>query len=126
MGQTAELLDSVRENVRIEDASEEFQGLYNALLALIGPELAKTYHEAGYVSFRNEDFPAAIENFLRAVYYDPNNAEALLDLGNAYRRNGDAVNAVTIYNRVIELFPDTDLARKAGQWLHDYNEGDTE
>ncbi|MBQ3907048.1 MAG: tetratricopeptide repeat protein [Acetatifactor sp.] len=126
VGQTAELLDSVRENVRIEDASEEFQGLYNALLALIGPELAKTYHEAGYVSFRNEDFPAAIENFLRAVYYDPNNAEALLDLGNAYRRNGDAVNAVTIYNRVIELFPDTDLARKAGQWLHDYNEGDTE
>ncbi|MBR6478172.1 MAG: tetratricopeptide repeat protein [Lachnospiraceae bacterium] len=124
IGQTAELLDRVRENVKIEDTSEEFQGLYQALLALIGPELATTYREQGYVSFRNEDFTSAIESYSKAVYYDPNNAEALLDLGNAYRRNGDAVEAVTIYNRVIELFPDSDTARKAKQWLSDYDEGE--
>ncbi|MBO4515544.1 MAG: tetratricopeptide repeat protein [Lachnospiraceae bacterium] len=124
IGQTAELLDHVRENVKIEDTSEEFQGLYQALLALIGPELATTYREQGYVSFRNEDFTSAIESYSKAVYYDPNNAEALLDLGNAYRRNGDAVEAVTIYNRVIELFPDSDTARKAKQWLSDYDEGE--
>ena len=126
VGLTAERLDHVRENVKIEEASEEFQGLYNALLALIGPELAKTYHEAGYVAFRNEDFKAAIDNYLKAVYYDPNNAEALFDLGNAYRRDGDSVNAVTIFNRVIELFPETDTARKAKQFLVDYDAGETE
>lgn len=117
VGQTAEKLDQVRENVKMEETSEEFQSLYNALLAIIGPELSKTYHEEGYVSFRNEDFASAVESYKKAVYYDPNNAEALLDLGNAYRRNEEYANASDTYNRVIELFPDTDYARKAKNWL---------
>ena len=33
------------------------------------------------------------------------------------------MNAVTIYNRVVELFPDSDAARKASQWLASYDEG---
>lgn len=115
--QTAEKLESIREGVNLETTSEEFRALYQSILHLIGPELAVSYHEAGYVSFRNEDFGSAIESFSKAVYYDPGNAEALLDLGNAYRRNEDMVNAVASYNKVIELFPDTDYARKAGQWL---------
>ena len=123
VSQTAERLDQVRDNVKIEETSEEFQGLYNVLLGIIGPELAVSYHEAGYVSLRNRDFDSAIESFSKAVYYDPGNAEALLDLGNAYRGNEDAVNAVTVYNRVIELFPDSDAARKAKQWLASYDEG---
>lgn len=126
VSQTAERLDHVRENVKIEETSEEFQSLYNALLALIGPELAQTYRDSGYVSFRNKDYGSAIESYSKAVYYDPNNADALLELGDAYRMNEDSVNAVTIYNRVIELFPESDTARRAKQWLHDYSEGDAE
>lgn len=116
---TAEKLDQVRENVKLEDASEEFRGLYNVLLGIIGPELSVTYHEAGYISFRNDDFDSAIEKYLMAVYYDPANAEALYDLGNAYRRKGDMVSATATFNKVIDLFPDTDWARKAGQFLVD-------
>ena len=124
--QTAERLDHVRENVKIEEASEEFQTLYQALLGIIGPELAISYHDAGYVSLRNEDFTSAIDSFSKAVYYDPNNAEALLDLGNAYRKNGDSINAIETFNRVIELFPDTDTARRAKQWLVDYDDNPAE
>ncbi len=116
---TAEKLDQIRENVKIEEASEEFQALYRVLLGIIGPELSASYHEAGFVSFRNDDYDSAIEKYLKAVYYDPSNAEALYDLGNAYRRKGDAVNAIATFNKVIDLFPDTDWARKAGQFLVD-------
>ncbi|MBQ6095685.1 MAG: tetratricopeptide repeat protein [Lachnospiraceae bacterium] len=123
VGQTAELMDQVRENVKVEETSEEFQELFNVLLGIIGPELATTYNDAGYVSLRNKDYESAIESFAKAVYYDPKNSEALLGLGNAYRGNEDAVNAVTIYNRVVELFPDSDAARKATQWLASYDEG---
>ncbi|MBR4734073.1 MAG: tetratricopeptide repeat protein [Lachnospiraceae bacterium] len=126
VSQTAERLDHVRETIKIEETSEEFQSLYNSLLALIGPELAQTYRDSGYVSFRNKDYGSAIESYSKAVYYDPNNADALLELGDAYRMNEDSVNAVTIYNRVIELFPESDTARRAKQWLHDYSEGDAE
>lgn len=117
ISQTAEKLDQVRESVKLEEQSEEFLALYNSLLRMIGPELSKTYHDQGYASLRAEDFDSAVESFLKAVYYDPNNAEALLNLGNAYRRKGDTVNAIAAYNKVIELFPDTDYARKASDWL---------
>lgn len=118
-GLTAEKLDQVRENVKLEEASEEFRSLYNVLLGIIGPELSVSYHDAGYVSLRHEDFDSAIENFTKAVYYDPANAEALLNLGNAYRGKGDTVSAIATYNKVIDLFPDTEWARKAKQWLVD-------
>lgn len=125
--QTAEKLDQVRENVKLEEQSEEFLALYNSLLHMIGPELSKTYHDQGYASLRAEDFESAIESFSKAVYYDPGNAEALLNLGNAYRRQGDTVNAIAAYNKVIELFPDTDYARKASDWLmNDALEGMTD
>ena len=123
ISQTAEKLDHVRENVNVEEASEEFQSLYKTLLGMIGPQLSKNYHDAGFVSFRNEDFGSAIDNFTKAVYYDPTNAEALLDLANAYRRNEDTVKAMETYNKVVELFPDSDWARKAKQWLNDGMEG---
>ncbi len=119
VNQTAEKLEDIRTNLNLEEMSEQFRGLYDSLLKLIGPDLSKNYHDAGYTFFRNKDFEAAIENFEKAVYYDPSNGEALLDLGNAYRGNEDLVNAAAVYNRVIELFPDTDWARKAGQWLPD-------
>ena len=115
--QTAEKLEQVRENVKLEEQSLEFVSLYNTLLSLVGPELSKTWREQGYVSLRAEDYDAAIESFSKAVYYDPNNAEALLNLGDAYRLKEDSVNAIAAYNKLVELFPDTDYATKAGNWL---------
>lgn len=115
--QTAERLEWLRENVKIEDTSEEFQGLFGELVSLIGPQLSKEFCSAGSTSVMSQNYDAAIESFKKAVYYDPNNAEALLYLGNAYRLSGDAVNALTVYNSVIELFPNTDEAKRAADWL---------
>jgi len=115
--QTAEMLEKISEKVKLEETSLDYQALYHSLLGIIGPELAKTYFDAGKVSFQNEDFGSAVENFQKAVYYDPGNAEALMDLGNAYRRGEDEMNARATYNKVIELFPDSEWSRKANQWL---------
>lgn len=119
IAQTAEKLDGVKQSIKVEEASADFQALYTSLLRIIGPSLSETYNDQGYVSLRNEDFPSAIESFSKAVYYDPGNADALLNLGNAYRRNEDMVNAIATFNQVMELFPDSDQARKAKQWLDD-------
>ncbi|MBP5281803.1 MAG: tetratricopeptide repeat protein [Lachnospiraceae bacterium] len=118
VGLTAEKLDEVRETVKIEETSEEFQSLYNALLGIIGPKLSKDYADQAAISLRSQDYDSAIASYSKAVYYDATNADALLGLGNAYRGSGDSVNAYTIYNRVIELFPDTDQARTAKNWLN--------
>lgn len=115
--QTAEKLDAIRESVRLEDTSPGFQTLYASILHVIGPNLAIAYYEEGYSSLRNRDFESAIESLSRAVYYDPNNDAALLALGSAYRGNEDMVKATECFNKVMELFPETDSARKAKQWL---------
>ena len=117
--QTAANLESIAQNVKLEETSEAFQKLYNTLLGTIGPELSETYYTQGYEAYRSEDFPAAIESLTKAVYYDATNAEALFQLGNAYRRNNDKENAIATYDKVIELFPDTDEARKSQNYKED-------
>lgn len=117
--QTAVKLEGIASNVTIEDTSEAFQDLYHTLLATIGPELSRTYYEDGYTAYRSEDYKAAIENLARAVYYDSSNSEALYQLANAYRKNGDEENALITYQKIVELFPDTEMARKAQQYINE-------
>ena len=117
--QTGENLESIAQSVNIEDTSQAFQGLYNVLLGIVGPQLSQTYYAEGTTAYNDEDYGAAIESFTRAVYYDAANAEALYSLADAYRLNGDTENAVATYDRVIELFPDTDRARRAQRYRDD-------
>ena len=114
--QTAANLESIAASVNIEDTSSAFQSLYSTLLATIGPNLSVDYYTEGYTAMRNEDYTTAIENFTRAFYYDATNVEALFELGNAYRRSEDAEKAIAIYDKVIELFPETDKARRAQEY----------
>lgn len=114
--QTAASLESIAASVNIEETSEAFRRLYQTLLAAIGPELSQNYYTAGYTAYQNESFEEAITNLNRAVYYNAANIDAWYNLGNAYRRSGDNENAIAAYDKVIELFPDTDKARKSQQY----------
>ncbi len=114
--QTAANLESIAKSVNIEDTSDAFQKLYHTLLATIGPELSVKYYTDGYTALRNEEYEVAIENLSRAFYYDETNADALYELGNVYRKIEDVENAIATYDKVIELFPDTERARKAQQY----------
>ena len=114
--QTAANLESIAQNVIIEETSEAFQTLYHSLLATIGPELSQTHYTEGYNAYRSEEYAVAIESLTKAVYYDESNADALYQLGNAYRKSGDTENAIATYDKVIELFPDTGNARQAQQY----------
>ncbi len=117
--QTALNLEKIAQGINIENTSAAFQGLYNVLLTTIGPEVSATYYDTGYNAYRDEDYAVAIENLTKAVYYDVGNGDALFQLGNAYRRNEDNANAITVYTKVIELFPNTERARKSQQYIDD-------
>ena len=117
--QTALTLETISASVNVEDTSPAFQQLYNTLLAAIGPELSRTYYEEGSAAYKDNDFTLAIEKLEKAVYYDASNANALYDLGDAYRQSGDKQKAIDTYDKVIELFPDTDRARRAKRYRDD-------
>lgn len=117
--QTALNLESIAGSIVIEETSQAFQTLYNTLLNTIGPDLSETYYTEGNAAYQNDDFEAAIESLSKAVFYDATNGDALYALGNAYRRNEDTANAIATYDRVIELFPDTEWARSALRYRDD-------
>lgn len=121
---TAAELEKIAASVDIEETSDSFRQLYHTLLSSIGPQLAVTYYNDGYTAYRNEDFQTAIEKLTKAVYYDETNGDALYNLANSYRRNGDLERAVETYDKVVELFPGTERARKSQQYSDDLQTGE--
>ena len=110
---TAAELESIVQNIELEDTSEEFQDLYQTILSQIGPEVSSTYYTDGYEAFRTNDYVTAIEKLGKAAYYDAENMEAWFYLGQAYSKNGDNERATDTYDQVIERFPGTTMANRA-------------
>ena len=99
------------------DATESFKTLYQTILEAVGPVVAKGYYNTGYEAFRTEEYDTAIENLEKAFKYDATNGEALYNLAQSYNRSGDTDKAVETYKKVIELFPNTEKARKSENYI---------
>lgn len=117
----ANSLETIRQGIVIENTSEAFQNLYNSLLTEIGPEISSTYYTTGYAAYKNDQFELAIQDLEKAVYYDATNGDALFNLGNAYKQNGDREKAMETYTKVIELFPGTEKARRSKSYFETLN-----
>lgn len=111
--QTAASLESIAQTANIEGTSEAFQKLYNTLLSIVGQELATRYYAEGYEAYEDGEYAEAIEKLSKVFYYDNTHVEALYFTAQAYRKSGDIANALATYDRVIELFPDTERAEKS-------------
>lgn len=120
--ETAVNLESIAANVNVEETSEAFKTLYNTLLTTIGPDLAVSYYNDGLAAYRSEDFTIAIEQLNKAVYYDSSNVESLYYLGRAYHRSDDKENAISTYNKVVELFPGTQNATNAQRYINELSQ----
>ena len=117
---TEAYLDDAVANVgNMDEMSEPFQRLYNNLLQKIGPELSAVYFASGNAAYNDEDYDTAIADLTKAVNYDATNGDALFTLGNAYRRAGKDTEAIDVYERVIELFPGTQRASRAQNYIND-------
>lgn len=116
---TAADLENIARTVNLEETSEGFQALYRTLLETIGPELSVTYYDEAYEYFRHEEYTAAIEGFANAVYYDAANVDALYFLARSYHKNGDDGQAVETYQKLLELFPESNRVRDSRQYLRE-------
>lgn len=113
----AEELELIDQDYLDSDATESFKTLYQTILEAVGPVAAKSYYNTGYEAFRTEEYDTAIENLEKAFKYDATNGEALYNLAQSYNRSGDTDKAVETYKKVIELFPNTEKARKSENYI---------
>ena len=105
----------------MEETSDGFKLLYDSLLAKIGPELSVTYYTSGNEAYQDGDYETAIADLVKAVNYDATNGDALFTLGNAYRRSERNAEAIAVYEKVLELFPGTERARRAQHYIDEIN-----
>lgn len=110
---TAQDLNVIRENVDIEEASEAYQRLYQALLTAIGPEMSDAYYEEGKAAYSAGSYEEAIPALEQAVEYNAENADAWYYLGRSYQQVESTEEAIAAYRQVVELVPGTDHASKA-------------
>ena len=117
----AEYLDQIPEEM-LESGSEAFKNLHEYIRLKVGVTIGQGYFNEGMEAYQSESFEDAIDKLSKAFSYDNTNAEALLNLGHAYRKSGDYTNALDVYNRLMELFPNTDRANRAQSFINEINE----
>lgn len=116
---TAQYLEDVKAAVELDEMSQAFQDLYQALYDTIGAEVSAAYYATGYEAYKSELYDRAIEDLEKAAAYDESNRDALFNLANAYNKNGERENAISAYEKVIERFPDTQSAKRAKRYLEE-------
>lgn len=116
----AEYLDKIDADT-LSQTSETFNAVYNMLLTKVGGEVGGNYYDSGMKAYQAENYEEAVLNLTKAYAYDSSNEDALFNLGNAYRKLGDTINALDTYSKVIELFPDTERATRAQQYINELN-----
>src|SRR5262245_35279231 len=78
----------------------------------------KWYLERGRTNMEIGNYKAAIEAYQKAAKLDPNNREAMKQLGIAYEKQGLTTEAIKQYDRYRERFKDeADIAFKQGDYL---------
>ena len=105
----AQYLDKIDKNGSEKLSETEFVEVYNLLKTSIGESVADSFYENGFNAYRQEDYITALENFKKAVEYNPENVDALYYLACTYLANKDYDNAKYYFNTVINLAPDSEL-----------------
>ncbi|NLG03950.1 MAG: tetratricopeptide repeat protein [Clostridia bacterium] len=97
----------------LETASDSFKTLYEQISSQVKTEAAAQYFEKGRDAFDNKDYETAITELTKAWELDQTNGSALYNLAHAYRNTSNAEKADELYQQVIILFPDTEIAEKS-------------
>ncbi|MBQ7066118.1 MAG: tetratricopeptide repeat protein [Lachnospiraceae bacterium] len=117
-----EMLSKVDEEYLANDATDSYKQLYNQLMEAVGPSLAEKYYSEGTLAVNQNDYTKAIESLEKAWYFDKTDSQILYQLAQAYRMAEDNENAKAAYKQVVELFPGTESAQKAQEYLDEGTE----
>ena len=102
-----------------EDLSDSAKLLYNTVNGKVNEQYLKAVYADGYKAYSERNYAAAIENLNKVVEMDERyqNGNALYYLAQSYRKNNDLETAKPYYQRVIELFPNSERAVTARNYV---------
>ncbi len=119
---TVRNLEEIKDSVVLEETSESFRNLYNALTAAVGPEVAQSSYDTGYAAYQAQNYEDAASSLQRAVDYNPELSDAWYYLGRAYHLTEENEKAITCYEKFIEMRPNTERAGNARRYIEELSE----
>ena len=119
---TAQSLEQIKESVVLEETSENFRNLYEALVKAVGPEVAQASYDSGYASYQAQEYEEAAGSLQKAVDYDPELSDAWYYLGRAYHLTDEKEKAVECYKKFVEMRPNTQRAGNAQRYIEELSE----
>ena len=117
-----EYLEKINPESVTEESSESFTSLYGLLLGEVGSDIAAKYYNEGMKAYQNNDLEKAVVNLNKAVFFDTKNQDAYYNLGNAYRKLEKTEEAIEVYQKIIELFPNTSIANRVQGHINEMKE----
>lgn len=121
--EVADYISTVDEAAWTEDTSDNYKNLYYALKTAIGPKVSAAYYKDGSNLYKSGQYEDAVSYFEAAVFFDNSNADALFQLGVTYGALDRIDEAITVYNKVIAMFPNSSQANKAASAVKKLNSG---
>lgn len=101
----------------LANASPSFVETYNKLSGNASAQAVNEYVEAAKNALKTKDYDIAIENYQKAWDLDMTNSDNLMALAYTYRESGKTEKADELYRQVIDMFPGTDNAGDAAEYL---------
>lgn len=107
-------------NVNPEYLGEGAKAIYDAVNAEVNADYISTLYQAGSDAYAAQEYEEAIESFEKIVELDETyeDGNALYYLAQSYRRNDDLETAKIYYQKVVELYPGTERAANAQNYLN--------
>lgn len=106
-------------NVNVDYLSDDAKALYDTINAEVNAEYLQALYKEGYQDYSDMNFGDAIEKLKKVIELDETyeNGNALYYLAQAYRRNDDLESAKEYYQKVVDLYPGTERAATAQNYL---------
>ena len=113
-------------SVNVDDLSADAKSIYDTINAQVNAEYMAALYKEGYDAYSGKKYDDAVSALSKVVEMDETyeNGNALYYLAQAYRKNEDMENAKIYYQKVVELYPNTERAANAQNYL-DQSETDT-
>jgi tetratricopeptide (TPR) repeat protein len=119
------ITELVENNKNISEYIEEGVKHREEAQSRLGKKESKKYNNLGVTSFHNGAYEMARDQFLQAVKFDPDFAEAYNNLGLAYTELDIEEKATEAFGRAIELNPSLHAAYNNLGYIH-YKQGEYE
>lgn len=106
-------------NVNEEYLSENVKRIYDTINTEVNAEYIAAMYQEGVAAYNAQEYETAISNLEKVVELDETyeNGYALYYLAQSYRRGEDLENAQIYYQKVVDLYPGTERAATAQNYL---------